>query len=110
MMRHPKVGRAMVWWRLAESLIARLTQPKTDIASVDADVERLARGSALLGGLHAGAAVLHRGWLGSGLRRACLDGLDTWRSLDRAQATRAIGVTVFIASTVVLILQALRAL
>lgn len=110
MMRHPKLVRAMAWWRLAQALIAGLTQPKADIASVDADVERIARDSTLLGGLRSGAAALHRGWLGSGLRHAWVDITDTWRALERGQTVRAIGVTVFVASSVVLILQALRAL
>jgi hypothetical protein len=110
MTHHPTFVRAMAWWRLAESMIAGLTQPKADIASVDADVERLFLDSALAGTLRSGAAALHRAWLTSGLRRVWTDGADALRSLDRSQAVRAAGVTLFIASAVVLILQTLRAL
>jgi hypothetical protein len=110
MTRHPKVVRVITWWRLAESLVGGLTQPKIDIRSVDTDVEALARRSALLGGLRSVPTALHRGWIGSGLRRQWIDGVDIWRSLDRAQAVRAIGVTVFVAAAVVLILHARRAL
>ena len=107
MTRHPKFVRAMTWWRLAESLVGGLTQPKVDIRSIDADVEALARRSALMGGLQSAAAALRRGWFGSGLRREWIDGADIWRSLDRAQAVGAIGVTVLVAAAVVLILHAL---
>ena len=107
---HEKLVRATAWWGLAERLIVGMTRPKVDVASVDAEVGRLARDSALLAAFESALAAFNRGWLNSTLHGWWIDVAGTWRVLDRPQAARAMGVTVLTAATVVLIMRVLRAL
>ena len=57
--------RLLGWWRLAETAVARVTTPRTDVAASDHEVERVFRASSLFAAGHACSAVIGAAWRNS---------------------------------------------
>jgi hypothetical protein len=61
--------RILSWWLLAEEFCARVTAPKTDIETVDREIEAILRASWLWSRGESFVHKVHAAWLDSRCRR-----------------------------------------
>ena len=95
-------------WPRAVSLTAAMSQPRTDVEAADADFVALLQRSAIARAAGITAGVVRDAWTDSRVRSIAQRAAGEARALSREQAVRAAGWMVAVASTVALVLTAIK--
>jgi hypothetical protein len=95
-------------WRLAESLIAALTQPRTDVECEDAAFEQLLRQSAIAHGARRSQRAFSDAWASSRLRFEFERYARDLRALGPEAGLRAASWVIVVASATALALGAVK--
>jgi hypothetical protein len=96
------------WWRFAQDVVASLTDPRTDVATADADVRAAIRESQLFAFAEGLAAAVARAWRASISRQVLERVSSVWHDSILAVRVRALGVCIAVAMTTVLAFQTLE--
>ena len=96
------------WWTFSRGLVARLTNPRTDVADVDRRFETLLLGSTLVAFALSATPKIHAAWRGSRTRTVVNAAARALRPADHADRIRTVGAIVTVASLTALLCQALK--
>src|SRR5262245_30060176 len=96
------------WWRFTEDVTAALTNPRTDVATADADVRAAVRESRLFASSETMVAAVERSWRASASRRVFERAASMWEGCAPAGRVRAVGVCIAVMMTTALLLQTLE--